>query len=213
MAIRLDHAFILTQPGAPEAELLIDIGMVEGTPNTHPGQGTANRRFFFTDFGLELGFFTDPEEARTGPGRILRSRDRYEADHGSPFGLIFRADNQADVDSYPGIPYQPDYFAEGQFFVVGENADLLDEPTCVLMPANLPNRPPQTLSSAPFESLTGLVLHLPLAKMSPALSAAAGIERVDLLTGSENLMELEFGGARLGRQHDLRPDLPLVIRC
>ncbi len=47
MTIELDHFFILTDPGAPQAELLTEIGLVEGTPNDHPGQGTANRRFFF----------------------------------------------------------------------------------------------------------------------------------------------------------------------
>ena len=56
MAPRLHHVFVTTAPGAPEAEALIELGMVEGSSNTHPGQGTANRRFFFEDMGLELLF-------------------------------------------------------------------------------------------------------------------------------------------------------------
>jgi len=44
MTIELDHFFILTGPGPPQAELLSDIGLIEGAPNYHPGQGTANRR-------------------------------------------------------------------------------------------------------------------------------------------------------------------------
>lgn len=43
----LDHIFICVQPGASEAEALIDFGLTEGSPNRHQGQGTANRRFFF----------------------------------------------------------------------------------------------------------------------------------------------------------------------
>jgi hypothetical protein len=212
MSTRLDHAFIMTEPGAPDADALIECGMIEGTPNTHPGQGTANRRFFFRDFGLELIYFTDPDEARSGPGRVIRGRDRFESEEGSPFGLVFRASNDRDIADFPGFPYQPVYFEEGQFFIVGDNADLLAEPNCVLMPRNLPKRPPQTLSPAPFESLTGLRLHVPVARMSPALAAAAAVDRVDVVTKGDNLMELEFGGGRLGRSHDLRPDLPLVIR-
>jgi hypothetical protein len=51
MTIGLDHFFILTEPGAPQAELLSDFGLVEGTANSHQGQGTANRRLCF-DFAM-----------------------------------------------------------------------------------------------------------------------------------------------------------------
>jgi hypothetical protein len=50
VAVELDHAFIACRPGAPEADALLRQGFVEGSPNTHPGQGTANRRFFFDNF-------------------------------------------------------------------------------------------------------------------------------------------------------------------
>lgn len=46
MVFELDHLFILTGIGAYEAEHLVSFGLVEGTSNTHPGQGTTNRRFF-----------------------------------------------------------------------------------------------------------------------------------------------------------------------
>ncbi|MDV3353657.1 hypothetical protein QGP82_33595 [Leptothoe sp. LEGE 181152] len=35
----LDHVFILTNKiGAPEADKLMEFGLVEGPPNIHPGQ-------------------------------------------------------------------------------------------------------------------------------------------------------------------------------
>ncbi len=213
MAIRLHHAFVLTGDRVPDVDCLVDIGMTEGSANTHPGQGTANRRFFFADFGLELIYFTDVDEARNGPGRVIRSRDRFEAADGSPFGLVFRSDADADVDSFAGFPYQPIYFEQGQYFLIGDNADLLGEPNCVLMPANLPNRPPQKLCPAPYESLSRLRLYSPVKNLSPVLAAAAAIERVEVMAGHENLMELEFGAGKLRRLHDLRPQLPLVVRC
>lgn len=46
MTIELEHFFIRVRPAAPEADILAAMGLVEGTPNVHPGQGTANRRFF-----------------------------------------------------------------------------------------------------------------------------------------------------------------------
>ena len=213
MAARLHHAFILTAETAPEAERLIDIGLVEGPSNTHPGQGTANRRFFFEDFYLELAYFTDSDEARTGPGSVIRSLARFESDNGSPFGLVFKADETEDIAAIPGFPYQPLYFDEGQHFIIGDNADVLAEPTCVLAPPNLPNRPPQTLSDAPYDKLTALRLRIPVQTMSPTLVAANAIDRVDIEPGGPNLMTIEFGSGRLGKSFDLRPDLPLVIRC
>ena len=49
MAIELDHLFVCTAPGAPEAEELIRFGLREGPPNQHPGQGTACHRFSFAN--------------------------------------------------------------------------------------------------------------------------------------------------------------------
>ena len=46
MSLELDHVFVNTAPGAPEADQLLSFGLVEGSSNVHPGQGTANRRFF-----------------------------------------------------------------------------------------------------------------------------------------------------------------------
>ena len=47
MALELDHLFIFTSVGAREVEQLLKFGLTEGEPNTHAGQGTACRRFFF----------------------------------------------------------------------------------------------------------------------------------------------------------------------
>jgi hypothetical protein len=65
MALELDHLFIWTDIGAYEAERLVSFGLVEGTPNMHPGQGTTNRRFFFHNAMLELLWVHDPAEARS----------------------------------------------------------------------------------------------------------------------------------------------------
>ena len=44
----LDHLLVWVDVGGPEAERLAAFGLTEGAPNTHPGQGTACRRFFFS---------------------------------------------------------------------------------------------------------------------------------------------------------------------
>ena len=76
MTIKLDHVFILTDPGAPQATQLAALGLIEGTSNEHLGQGTANRRFFFSNTMLELLYVRDAAEAMNGPGHQLRFVER-----------------------------------------------------------------------------------------------------------------------------------------
>jgi hypothetical protein len=35
----LDHLFVCTSPGAPEAEKIVQLGLHEAPPNQHPGAG------------------------------------------------------------------------------------------------------------------------------------------------------------------------------
>ena len=46
--MEFDHLFICVDSPAKEADALIEFGLTEGSANVHPGQGTANRRFFST---------------------------------------------------------------------------------------------------------------------------------------------------------------------
>jgi hypothetical protein len=77
MSFELDHCFIWTEVGAPEADLLIEFGLTEGQPNTHPGQGTANRRFFFENVMLELLWVHNKTEAQSNPIQETRLWERW----------------------------------------------------------------------------------------------------------------------------------------
>ncbi len=62
MTIKLDHLFIFSRMNAPEIDRILNLGLTEGRANTHPGQGTANRRIFFHNAMLELLWVMDEEE-------------------------------------------------------------------------------------------------------------------------------------------------------
>jgi len=47
------------------------MGLTEGTRNDHPGQGTANRRFFFSNTALELLYVSDANEAEEGNSKDM----------------------------------------------------------------------------------------------------------------------------------------------
>lgn len=109
--------------------------MVEGPPNTHPGQGTANRRFFFANAMLELLWVYDATEAATGPACRFRFPERASDPAASPFGLIFRRTDEACLDSpFPGWKYEPDYLDPPLYLHVGDNSENILEPLCVYMP-------------------------------------------------------------------------------
>ncbi len=110
--LRLHHIFVCAAVNGPEAEVLRDAGLVEGTPNTHPGQGTANRRFFFERGMLELIWVHDPDEARSDTASPTQLWERW-SNRGStsnPFGICFSSLQGAGS----GLPfasrvYQPAY--------------------------------------------------------------------------------------------------------
>src|SRR5258707_15698256 len=87
MRIELDHVFVCTAPGAPEAEEFVRFGLREGPPNRHPGQGTANRRFAFANAMIELLWVDEAEEAQSECSRRTQLWERWSGreSRASPF--------------------------------------------------------------------------------------------------------------------------------
>src|SRR5262249_12660228 len=115
--------FVCTSPGAPEADKLVQFGLHEGPPNQHPGQGTANRRFAFTNAMLELLWVKDAVEAqsqRTKP-TLLWERWSGRNDQASPFGICLRPIDPQDAGPpFPAWEYRPSYLPDPLFLCIGE---------------------------------------------------------------------------------------------
>lgn len=208
----LDHIFILTKPEAPEAERLSALGLFEGNSNTHPGQGTSNRRFFFQNIKIELLFVSDATEAATGAGNRLGILDRFKDTNASPFGLVVRSTDVETAPNFPSWQYFPDYFPDDWCFYVGENSDQLEEPLCICMPLSLPK--PQAVTDEyanPDWQLTELTINAPLTEFSKTLSEFALIENITIKPGVSHRMTMKFNDGAAGRSEDLTPDLPLVL--
>ncbi|MFC1748457.1 hypothetical protein ACFL2V_06580 [Pseudomonadota bacterium] len=212
MAIDLDHIFILTHPGAALADSVADVGLIEGSCNTHPGQGTANRRFFFANTTLEFLYVRDAMEAENGPGSRLRFVERAASLNASPFGLIVRSANETEADiHFPGWKYYPDYF-NGQYrFHVGENSDKFEEPLCICMPINLPQRKKMPKPENPDWVLTELRIAVPVSEPSETLVEIANCDGVSIRLNKPHRMELVFNEGRAGMLKDFSPELPMAI--
>lgn len=219
IVFEVDHLFVCTDVGAPEAERLRAFGLTEGEPNVHPGQGTANRRFFFRNVFLELLWVSDPAEAQ---GEIVRptqlwSRWSQRRSEASPFGVLFRpAHRGAEVVPFPCWEYKPRYLPSPLVIHVGADVPLSEPWWGYLAFGRRPDDPGRP-HRQPMEHGIGFqeVTHLRFTSPSGgSLSGAAHVasEAVALAPGPEHLLEITFDGGVRGSDADFRPALPLVFR-
>jgi hypothetical protein len=221
MAFEIDHLFILTDIGAYAAERLVSFGLLEGTSNMHPGQGTTNRRFFFHSAMLELLWVHDPEEVQSELIRPTRLWERWKnrANGSCPFGICLRPTLDSDETvAFSSWAYRPPYLPQTMSIEVGKNSPILTEPWLFQTPfGQRPDQYPveklQPLDHATgFREITRVELVGPATNpMSPELRAVVNTKQVQFREGAEYCMELGFDGEVQGKQVDFRPGLPLVI--
>jgi len=219
MNAALDHVFICCSAGAPEADALRALGLSEGTPNTHPGQGTACRRFFFANAYLELFWVDDADVARSANVAPTRLWERWSGRGAtaSPFGIILRPsddspDNRSPFDSWS---YVPSYLPPGMTIEIVKDTPLLGPEIFFL---GLPRaagrggaRPQPRDHALGVKSLTRVTVWRPAAGDSTAAQLLQSAGLVSFRDSDEHLIDLEFdNGARGGT--DLGPTLPLRLR-
>lgn len=209
--MQLDHIFIVVSTGAPEADALVELGLVEGTTNNHSGQGTANRRFFLANTTIEFLYITNIAEAINGSGKNMRLAERAIDIDGSPFGLVTRVSDEHSVPEFPSWQYFPDYFPKPMCFYVGDNSDDFAEPLCICMPPALPRPKKAPAPNNSGWSLTELQISIPGIGASTALSAFGECELVTIRYNEDHRMTLVFNHAQEGLSKNFMPDLPLVI--
>ncbi|MBD2576661.1 hypothetical protein [Oscillatoria sp. FACHB-1406] len=221
MAFELDHLFICTDIGAGEAERLVSLGLVEGSSNTHPGQGTVNRRFFFHNAMLELLWVHNSEEAKSELIRPTRLWERWKNrnDGVCPFGICLRpVEGSGDTVAFSSWPYHPPYLPQTLSIDVAKNSDVLTEPMLFQTPfAQRPDRYPveklQPLNHPlGLREITRVALVSPAARhLSSELQAVVDTDRIQLRVGVEYCIELGFDGEVQGKQVDFRPGLPMKM--
>lgn len=222
MIYELDHLFICASAGAPEAEHLIQFGLTEGTPNSHPGQGTANRRFFFLNAMLELIWVQDSRETKSKEVRRTHLWERWTG-RGSgacPFGFCFRPAIQSLPKApFPTWEYHPPYLPELLSVSIGTNSDHITEPMLFYLASGCR---PDALSQARSQRMihpAGIHEITRIHLVSPHTETCSSELRVildsalaDCSRGSEYRLEIGFDGEAEGRRIDFQPALPLIFR-
>lgn len=218
--MELDHIFICVNPGAHEAEALREFGLSEGTMNVHPGQGTANRRFFFRNAYLELLYLQNPLEAQSERSKPTQLFDRLTRKDGtvSPFGICFRPTSGSKKKApFPSWCYKPIYLPENQEIEIGITP--LTEPMWFYLSSGFrpdlgTNKSGQPLEHRnSFDEITSIQLTLPSTETlsKPALIAQK-LTEIDIIEGDEHLAEVGFDSANRGQVHDFRPILPMIFK-
>lgn len=214
----LDHVLMLCDEGAPEAEALRRAGLREGSGNTHPGQGTACRRFFFANGYLELLWVRDVEEARSELVRPTRLLERWSMRRrgACPFGLAMRP-AIADVYVAPRFRtwrYRPPYLPEGLAIEVAEDVPLAEPAIFYLAFQGGRARPGgEPIDHAlPLTTIARATIAGPMAELlSDAARAVEDTGQVVFARAADYAVTIEFCGAA-DATADLRPELPLVLR-
>jgi hypothetical protein len=238
--LELDHLFICVGPGALAAEALRAFGLVEGSSNRHPGQGTANRRFFFRNAFLELLFLTDPREVRSTLTAPTRLYERFKAATDgpgavgdtssgepstekasfpvSPFGVCFRPTTPDEKRAtFPSLRYRPAYLPQELWIEIGKAP--LTEPMWFF--ARFFDRPDRMAGGRRqplahplgVQEITAVRILIPReTALSLAALEAQAVPGIEVARGDVPLMTLVFDGASGGRLKDFRPELPLAIR-
>jgi hypothetical protein len=216
--IALDHVFLCCSAGAPEAAALARLGLIEGSANTHPGQGTACRRFFFANAYIELIWVSDPAEAQGDSVRETRLWERWSkrAAGACPFGIVLRpAGGEHIGPPFATWSYRPEYLPEGVAIELATGTPVTEPEIFYFAAARRPDellRQP-LVHALPVREVTGLRIGIPgnAARSAAAItveeSGAAFFSPADTY-----LMTLSFDLEEHGQFADLRPELPLVLR-
>jgi hypothetical protein len=215
MRIELDHLFVCTAPGAPEAEKLVQFGLHEGPPNQHPGQGTANRRFAFANAMIELLWVSDAKEVQSQSTRrtLLWERWSGREDNASPFGICLRpVDSQDTGPPFPAWEYRPAYLSDPLLMHIGEVG--IEEPMWIYMGFIRRVHREQWFIEHPIgiREITGLTLTTPVPLRSNVSKKIVDSGILATRTGATSLLEIEFDGNLRKQYMDFRPHLPFVFQ-
>jgi len=215
MRIELDHLFVCTAPGAPEAEELIQFGLLEGPPNQHPGQGTACRRFAFANAMIELLWVSDEKEAQSQSARRTLIWERWSGreDRASPFGICLRPVDARDTGlPFPAWEYRPAYLPDPLVMHIGDSG--IEEPMWVYLSFMRRTQRKNWFIEHPvgIREITGLTLTTAVPLHSNVAQRIVDSGILATRTGATSLLEIEFDGNRRKEPLDFRPRLPFVFQ-
>lgn len=217
--MEFDHLFICVAGPANEATQLIEFGLVEGTCNHHPGQGTANRRFFFQNGFIELLFATNRAELHSDLTKPTKLHERFpqRADSVSPFGVCLRPTKVESKVPFESWSYRPQFLPDQLVIKVASSPS--SEPMWFYL--SFGSRPDSVLGDkrqplvheCGFKEITSVKVFAPMsAGISEPATVISNSSIIEYLEGKEHLLIIGFDNEAQDTERDFRPSLPLIFR-
>ena len=216
MDIKLDHIFIFCKPNASEADQLLHAGFMEAESNTHPGQGTQNRRFYFNNLMLEFLWVYNEKEVRsnlTSPTRLWERANSKQNAY-CPFGLALSATEnnpEPEVRPFPAWSYKPIFLPENASIFIAENNHKPQEP--MIFYTHFPsNEKLQHRIEKNPQNVTLVEINFPIdTDLSIAANQISQIQNLKLTDADEFLMTIMLDENKNHTILDFAPELMLKI--
>lgn len=214
--MELDHIFIFTPKPGNEADCLVESGLVEGPGNKHPGQGTANRRFFFKNCYLEILWVENEEELmseQVAPS-MLWQRSGTNIKKASPFGLCL----SNTIDTNPvfknAIKYNPPYFSGDMTIDVIANINAPGYPWVFRLPPEIYSNTKPKKPKYPINDLfvSRVIFAFPAKnKPDPGMEFLGKERWIAFEQGPDFHLTMEFDNGKQGEKVNLMGTLPLSL--
>jgi hypothetical protein len=210
----IDHIFIFTTDNGTIADELVDFGLIEGSSRVHKGQGTANRKFYFSNFFLEILWIHDENEIKstqTMPTGLWK-RANFENNHSSPFGLCLVNSKETNTLFKQSFSYQPEYFPQGLVIDIIKNESNPNLPWTFRLPfkGQKKNKDEPNNHGNGICSLTKTLFEYKKGARTQFLEYFNNEERLEFVESSRNWLTLSFDNRRQGKSKDFQ-QLKLTI--
>lgn len=194
----IDHIFIFCS-SRKEADELISFGLTEGSGRTHQGIGTANRRFFFEDFYLEILWVHNESESKSVKEIGIWERSNFQNSGYSRFGLCLKNTKDTDKLFTNSLKWEP------LFLPQGNHVDII---TSDNMPwiFRFPSNRRKNLSEEPkihksgIKKLSKAIFKLPMIEFEDHLNLISVNSIVEFAKAQRHSLLLEFDNGKQGKE-------------
>lgn len=219
--MKIDHLLICIDAPEKTTQILTDFGLIEGEPNSHFGQGTSNRRFYFNNIYLELLYLDDPKAAQsplTEPTKIYH-RFFPKTTTTSPFGVCFYADDSTEKNSKFNLNQFSNWIYKPKYLPSPLKMDILNAPISEPMyffldfiSSTTRKKHKKFIHKAGFKNVTNIKYLTPNHHLDSAIKTYISEHNLlEYIANDTQVFHLEFDEGVQGKTHDFRPDLPLIF--
>ena len=214
--MEVDHFYFCTEQANDVADLLKEFGLKEGQPNTHPGQGTTNRRFFFQNSMMELLYITNEKETHTERTKVLGIAQQFKNPKQNKIGIIFRpSESEERTCPFECVQYKPMYLPDNLYMDIGCST-YKSEPKYIFL--NFINKPKNRddvyheIDGTIVKNVTKITLYLKSKSISKTTKIIESNSNLNIVTQNEDMLEIELDNGKMKKHKNFFPLIPLRIR-